>query len=157
MNAHSDSDNAPRDGDRPAADPRLACLAHLCSGFGVESIYAFGSRGKDVADWLRGGLASLDGDERDVDIGVRTRQPLDVHDKVQLAIALEDYLSVTRVDLVCLPDADPFVAASIVRGERLHETDLYAGAEYELYVLRRAGDLIPLEEERAALVLGRGS
>jgi hypothetical protein len=63
-------------------------------------------------------------------------------------------LGVNRVDLVSLPDADPFLAANIIRGERLFANDSYLADEYDLYILRRAGDLIPLERERQSLILG---
>jgi hypothetical protein len=59
-----------------------------------------------------------------------------------------------RVDLVFLSGANPFVAAEIIRGERLFASDSHEADEYELYVLRRAGDLAPLERERMAVVLG---
>ena len=92
----------------------------------------------------------------DADIGV---QPLSgkewsVREKVELAGMLEELLAISQVDLVCLSEADPFVAAEIIRGERLFAADSHAADEYELYVLRRAGDLAPLERERMALVLG---
>ncbi|MEJ2560682.1 MAG: hypothetical protein P8186_31555, partial [Anaerolineae bacterium] len=67
---------------------------------------------------------------------------------------LEDLFAVGRVDLIFLPEADPFLAANVIRGERLYARDEYEADEYDLYVLRRAGDLIPLERERMALVLG---
>lgn len=74
--------------------------------------------------------------------------------KVDLAHALEDLFELARVDLVCLRDADPFLAANIIRGERLFAVDEYRADEYDLYVLRRAGDLAPLERERLALIFG---
>ena len=54
-----------------------------------------------------------------MDIGVRpsTGHQLDIREKVQLAIELEDLLDVNRVDLVSLPEADPFVAVNVIRGE----------------------------------------
>jgi predicted nucleotidyltransferase len=109
-----------------------------------------------VLAWLEGGGQALDPGPSDVDIGVRPNPGASflVETKVRLAIALEDLLEVDRVDLVCLPDADPFVAANIVRGERLYARDEHEADEYDLYVLRRAGDLIPLERERMALILG---
>jgi hypothetical protein len=55
---------------------------------------------------------------------------------------------------VILPEADPFLAANVVRGERLYAENEYRADEYDLYVLRRAGDLAPLERERMALILG---
>jgi hypothetical protein len=66
-------------------------------------------------------------------------------------------MGAARVDLVDLATADPFLAANVIRGERLHAADGRAADEYELYVLRRAGDLAPLERERMALILGRRS
>jgi len=42
----------------------------------------------------------------------------------------------------------------VIRGERLFAHDESVADEYDLYVLRRAGDLIPLERERMTLVLG---
>ncbi len=72
-------------------------------------------------------------------------------------LALEDFFGCGCVDLVVMPEADPFVAAEVVRGERLFAADDYAADEYELYVLRRAGDLAQLERERMALVLGYDS
>jgi hypothetical protein len=59
-----------------------------------------------------------------------------------------------RVDLVVLQEADPFLAVEIIRGERLYVRDEYEADEYDLYILRRAGDLAPLERERQALILG---
>jgi hypothetical protein len=76
-------------------------------------------------------------------------------EKVRLALDLEDFLGCSRVDLVVLDEADPFLAAEIIRGERLYAQDTYIADEYDLYVLRRAGDLIPLERERIALILGQ--
>jgi uncharacterized protein len=57
------------------------------------------------------------------------------------------------VDLVVIPEVDPFLAANIVRGERLYCKDIYEADEYDLYILRRAGDLIPFERERISLIM----
>jgi uncharacterized protein len=70
---------------------------------------------------------------------------------------LEEFFGGLRVDLVCLSEADPFAAAEIIRGERLFVSDGHEADEYELYILRRAGDLAPLERKRMALVLGEPS
>ena len=68
---------------------------------------------------------------------------------------MEDILLVHRIDLVVLPKADPFLAANIIRGERLFSHDAHAADEYELSILRRAGDLAPLERERQSLIQAR--
>ena len=39
----------------------------------------------------------------------------------------------------------------------MYARDEHAADEYDLYVLRRAGDLIPLERERIALLLRSGT
>jgi hypothetical protein len=50
----------------------------------------------------------------DLDVGVRPvlGRRLSAQDRVRLMIELEDLLDVKRVDLVILPEADPFLAAS---------------------------------------------
>ena len=92
----------------------------------------------------------------DVDIGVKvvSGEKFSVTEKVNLALTLEELFGCKRVDLVSLSEADPFLAAEIIRGERLFSHNEHEADEYELYVLRRAGDLAPLERERMALVLG---
>ncbi len=138
------------------AAERAKALAYLCDEFQVDILYAFGSRASEVREWLRGERSILSPGPPDVDVGVKAVRGvrLSVYDKVRLALALEDLLEVSRVDLVCFSDADPFLAANIVRGERLYARDSYQADEYDLYILRRAGDLAPLERERMALILG---
>jgi predicted nucleotidyltransferase len=93
----------------------------------------------------------------DVDIGVKPKQgkSFSVREKSEIAVALEDILLVHRIDLVVLPEADPFPAANIMRGERLFSHDAHAADEYDRYILRRAGDLAPLERERQSLMQAR--
>jgi len=131
-------------------------LAQLCRQFKIDTLYVFGSRADEIKEWLEAVRPSLLPGDSDVDIGVKAAmgKGLSVHDKVRLALALEDLLGVGRVDLVCMSEADPFLAANIVRGERLYARNSYYADEYELYILRRAGDLAPLERERMALILG---
>lgn len=124
---------------------RKQALADLCLQYNIEILYAFGSRGKEVKEWLDEKLSGLPAGPSDVDIGVKPVQGVtfSVHDKVRLAQSLEDLLGVTRVDLVSFWDADPFLAANIIRGERLFSRDEIQADEYDLYILRRAGDLAP--------------
>jgi uncharacterized protein len=135
---------------------RKKILNQIAERFELSAIYTFGSRAKEVAEWLacdhsKFSISPLS----DVDIGVRPSsvKVLSINEKVHLAIALEDFLSVSRVDLVVIPEVDPFLAANIVRGERLYCKDIYEADEYDLYILRRAGDLIPLERERISLIM----
>jgi predicted nucleotidyltransferase len=131
---------------------RAESLAELCRQFEIDILYVFGSRGLEVREWAASQRADLSPGLADVDIGIKSAKHFTVHDKVQIAIALEDLLGVNRVDLVSLPEADPFLAANVIRGERLYARDTYLADEYDLYILRRAGDLTPLERERMALI-----
>jgi len=131
-------------------------LQRLCQDFELAALYVFGSRARQVLRWIQDELEVLPPGPADVDIGIRPipKTPFTVKEKVRLAILLEDLLGVSRVDLVSLAEADPFLAANIIRGERLYARDTLEADEYDLYVLRRAGDLAPLERERIALILG---
>jgi predicted nucleotidyltransferase len=133
-------------------------IEQLARQYGIAILYAFGSRAREVQAWAEGENGKLAPGPSDVDIGVKALPGVAwaVAQKVALTIALEDLLGVNRVDLVVLDTADPFVAANVIRGERLYAQDEYLADEYDLYVLRRAGDLIPLEEERIELIMERG-
>ncbi len=130
-------------------------LDDLAREYGLAAIYAFGSRAGEIAARVAGEPVESAHPSSDVDIGVlpaRGRR-LTARERVRLTIALEDALDVRRVDLVILPEASPYLALDVVRGELLHTTDPDAEAEYQLYVLRRAGDLAPYQHERLRMFL----
>ena len=121
----------------------------------LEALTAAGARRSDVrALWLFGSRA--DGTAReasDVDVGVlwEPGQPLEA------TISLEEELSRATglpVDVVDARRSGAFLALEIVRGERVFCRDEVAADLFELYVLRRAGDLMPFERERQAMLLG---
>jgi len=131
-------------------------LNQIAEKFGIDIIYAFGSHAKEVAECLKGERSGLSiSPLSDVDVGVKPSSGtyLTVKEKVHLGMALEDLFSVNRVDLVVITEADPFLAANIIRGERIYCEDEYQADEYDLYILRRAGDLVPLERERISLIM----
>ena len=82
-----------------------------------------------------------------------THIPLSIDEKVNLTFELEELFRVPRVDLVILQEADAFLAVNIIRVERLYAEDSYLAYEYELFVLRRDGDLAELERARIAKIL----
>lgn len=131
-------------------------LRSIGNRYGLVALYAFGSRAGEVAGLLRGQLITPLHPTSDVDIGAQPApgRRLTAQEKVRLAIELEDLLEVSRVDLIVLPEADPFLALDIIRGELLYCADADEQAEYELYVLRRAGDLAHYARERWNMILG---
>lgn len=127
----------------------------ICDRYGISALYAFGSRAREVSRRLRGEAVPSGYRESDVDLGVQPEagRRLTAQDRVRLAIELEDLLEVKRVDLVILPEADPFLALDVICGELLYCADPDLQAEAELYVLRRAADLAPYARERWQQVL----
>ncbi len=139
------------------ADDRSAALAQICREFQVAILYAFGSRAEEVRDWVQGLRSELTAGPSDVDIGVKAMPGIKwtLDDKIYMTMTLEDFFNCGRVDLVALDAANAFLAEEIIRGERLYVQDEQQADEYDLYVLRRAGDLAPLEREWMAQVLER--
>jgi predicted nucleotidyltransferase len=112
-----------------AGDPRILAL------------YLFGSRGRQEAT-----------EESDVDVGVLFRQKESLRELLLLEDALERRLG-HPVDLVDAGTASAFLALDIIRGERVFCAEPDRCDEFELYVMRRAGDLAPFERERRRLLL----
>jgi predicted nucleotidyltransferase len=130
-------------------------LGALCDRYGIDALYVFGSRALEIPQSVRSGQPLIGEALSDVDIGILPKRGLvvDPRAKVRLMTELEDLLGVGRVDLVSLPEAPPFLAVEIIRGELLHKADADRAAEDELFVLRRAADLAPFERERVRGVL----
>lgn len=107
----------------------------------IQAVYVFGSQAF--------GRARTDSD---VDLGVlyRTRQSLDT--TLRLEQEIEQAVG-KRIDLVDVARARAFLALDIVRGERVFCRESSEADRFELYVLRRAGDLLPFERQRQALLL----
>ena len=131
-------------------------LAYICRLFSINILYSYGSRSIEVKEFLAGKRDVLDDSESDLDIGAKLipQVHITIKEKVRLTEELEVLFRHNRVDLAFFHEVDPFVAANIVRGERLYCRDTVKADEFDLYILRRAGDLISLEREREALILG---
>lgn len=125
--------------------------------YNLVAIYSFGSRAREVAAQVAGEAAEVSYPGSDVDIGVLPApgQHLTAAERADLTVALEDLLELGQVDMVILPEAPPFLALDIVRGELLYTTDPVAEAEYQLYVLRQAANLAPFERRRRWMLLTR--
>lgn len=108
----------------------------------VRALYLFGSQ-------ITGGARS----DSDVDLGVLYRVPEPL--ETTLALEGEFELALGRpIDVVDVARAGAFLALDIVRGERVFCRDEVDADRFELYVLGRAGDLLPFERQRQALLSG---
>jgi predicted nucleotidyltransferase len=131
------------------------------ASFGAASAHAIesalagfaASDARIVALYLFGSRARGDATERsDVDVGILFRQEVALREVVLLEDALEQRLGLP-VDMVDAGRASAFVALDVIRGERVFCSDPDRCDEFELYVMRRAGDLAPFERERRRLLL----
>lgn len=132
---------------------RLNKVEQLCRKYRVKALYVFGSRAAQMLRALTDDAYQFPPSPSDLDVGALTHSPFSIEDKVNLILALETIFAAPRVDLFLLQEADAFLAANVIRGERIFAEDSYLADEYELYVLRRAGDLAELERERMAMIL----
>ena len=130
-------------------------LESFCRDHKLESLYVFGSRADEILKLVSGHGEPPSIQSSDVDIAVKLPpdRELSARQKAEMAVELEDLLNAGRVDLITLGDADPFLAVNVIRGERLFCSDRYAADEYELYILRRAGDLADFERMRIDLIM----
>jgi predicted nucleotidyltransferase len=105
----------------------------------ILAVYLFGSRGRRE-------------ETEQSDVGVLFRREESLREVLLLEDALERRLGLP-VDLVDVGKASAFLALDILRGERVFCAEPDRCDEFELYVMRRAGDLAPFERERRRLLL----
>jgi predicted nucleotidyltransferase len=129
-------------------------IGQIAAKYGLQIIYAFGSRAKEALEVVEGRVERLSSTPSDLDMGVKPERPLTVQEKVEIAIFFEDLFDLPRVDVVVLPEAPVSLAEEIVLGEILYAKDSTYEAEYQLYIMRMAADLLPYERAKQKMILG---
>jgi len=129
-------------------------IREIASRYNLQIIYAFGSRAKEAFDLSEGKIERFSSTPSDLDIGVKPERPLTVEEKVKIAILFEDLFDVFRVDLIVVPEVPIFLALEIVTGEILYMEDPTYEAEYQLYIMRQAADLLPYERMKQEMIMG---
>jgi predicted nucleotidyltransferase len=139
-------------------NPLSRPLAEICARYGVIALYVLGSRAPEVVARVTGGAAEPEFPDSDIDFAVLMPrdQSLDMWDQIRLTGELEDLFAMSRADLADLQRANAFFALDAIRGERIFCRDAFAADEFELYVMRRAGDLEPFERRRREVLLAPG-
>ncbi len=130
-------------------------IAGLARKYRLQIIYAFGSRAKEIFGRVTGQTRRSSRSKSDLDIGVKPQRPLTVKEKVEIAQFFEDRFDVPKVDVVVIPEAPALLAYEIVTGELLYAKNENFEAEYQLYIMRRAGDLLPYERLKKEMILGK--
>ena len=119
-------------------------LEQICRDHGLLSVYLFGSRADDGQRLLAGEAVSREGS--DLDVGLVFLDPeFDAWELSRLQVAFEDLFEPMRVDLVPLQKVDAIFAFRAIDGHCIAETDTTRNAYYELDVMRRAAELLPIQ------------
>ena len=58
------------------------------------------------------------------------------------------------VDVISIPEAPVILALEVVQGELLYADNETHEAEYQLYIMRQAAELMRYERQKKAMVLG---
>lgn len=147
MTPLTDADpGAPAEEGYTAAMDRQEALDQLCRNHGLLAIYLFGSRAEDGLRLLSG--ATVSRDESDLDVGVVFREPLrNPRILSRLQVELEDIFEPLRIDLVPLQRVDALFQFSAIDGHRVSATDSDLADRYELIVMNRAAELLPIQRQ----------
>jgi predicted nucleotidyltransferase len=132
---------------------RFQKIEQICKKYQIRAFYVFGSRGTELFQAIQDDSLQVVKSPSDLDFGVLTYSPFSIESKVDLTLELESLFSLSDIDLFILHEVDAFLAANIIRGERIFAEDSYLADEYELFILRRAGDLADLERQRMTTIL----
>lgn len=124
---------------------RQAALDDVVRRFNLVVVYLLGSRADD-------GLAVLAGEPRsgagsDLDVGIVWSGQTDWRSLAGLQVALEDVFSPLCVDLVPLPRVDALFQYRAIEGYRVAAPDPTAVDLWELTVMRRAAELLPIQRQ----------
>jgi hypothetical protein len=130
-------------------------FSNLCRSSGLIAVFAFGSRGDEIQQRLSGIDPEIENPASDLDLGVLADRDVDfdVMRIVDFSCAVEDLFGVPRADIVDLRKAPPYLALDAIRGHRIFCADDFEASVFELFVLRRAGDLAYHERERRRMLL----
>lgn len=123
---------------------RREILDRLCREHELLAVYLFGSRADDGLRLLRGEEVVKDGS--DLDIGVVFRDAFrDPRTLSRLQVELEEVFDPLRVDLVPLQKVDALFQFSAIDGHRIAAQDSDEADRYELIVMNRAAELLPIQ------------
>lgn len=135
------------------AATRREMLERVCAEYGILAVYAFGSRADDGPRILRG--EAVDAKGSDIDIGVVfERHDFEVARLGALHADMEDVFAPLRLDLVPLQRVDAIFQYHAIDGHRLFSRDSTRTAFYELDVMGKAADLVPIQRQIEIDVFG---
>lgn len=125
---------------------RQEMLDKLCRENGVLSVYLLGSRADDGLRLLRGEEVAAKGS--DLDVGVIFHKPeIGFQQLTSLQVGFEDLFAPLCIDLVPLQRVDALFQFNAIDGHRIAATDPDKADAYELMVMNRAAELLPIQRQ----------
>ena len=119
-------------------------LAGVCDKHRILALYLFGSRAEDGLRILRDEPVGPRGSDLDVGV-VFERHAFDATQLGPLQADLGDVFQPLHVDLVPLQRVDALFQYAAVDGHRVFVQDSTQADIYELEVMRRAAELLPIQ------------
>lgn len=123
---------------------RAAELQSLCREYGLLGIYLFGSRADDGLQLLDGAAVPAQGSDLDIGL-VFLRHDFPVGHLADLQVRFEDLFAPLRIDLVPLQRVDALFQFRAIDGHRIATSDSTRNDLWELTVMRRAAELLPIQ------------
>jgi len=132
-----------------------AKLQQLFASYRLSIVYVFGSQAEQLHSFLLGKKSTLNIAGSDLDFAVLSQNgsQFSLRKLIELTCDIEDLLGVFRVDVVDLHQAPPAIAAQAVMGRVLWADDPDFESEFQLLVLRKYSDALPLYKERFELII----
>ena len=121
-------------------------LDGLCTTHGLLAVYLFGSRSEDGLRLLEGEPVEAPGSDLDVGVVFPGKVP-GPWPLGGLQVDLEEIFAPLRIDLVPLQKVDALFQFDAIDGHRIAASDAERADEWELVVMRRAAELLPIQRQ----------
>lgn len=131
-----------------------ATLVDVCRRHAVRAVYLFGSRAHDGLRCLEAEPVAREGSDLDVAVLLEDETGRDHRRLASLQTELEDIFEPLRVDLVPLQRVDPLLQFAAIDGHRVFASDSTKADRFELVVMRRAAEALPLQRQLDRMQFG---
>ena len=132
---------------------RWKALEEVRDKYGLLAVYLFGSRADDGLRLLRGEPVNPGGSDLDIGIVFLQREPR-LSQLGSIQSELSDVFSPLTTDLVPLQKVDPLFQFRAIDGNRIGAADTHRADLYELDVMRRAAELLPVQRHLERDIFG---
>ncbi len=123
---------------------RKKALENIRVKYGLLAVYLFGSRADDGLRLLQGESVKPEGSDLDIGI-VFLQEEAGLLQLGSIHIELSDAFSPLTIDVVPLNKVDPLFQFRAIDGHRIDVADRHRADIFELEVMRRAAELLPVQ------------